>query len=168
MTTSRNVLGVIAGRVLLALSGNLGPRRNLLPWLLALCGVIFAADLANLIDSAVGIGYLFAVVLALSSNSHWHISVVTVVSAALMMLSPVFSPYDDGWWAYLQNHSASIFAIFATGLFGLAHLRTSALALAEAVRSRNETSELRGALERAEAAEDDNRRMVERIRMANE
>jgi two-component system sensor histidine kinase/response regulator len=157
--------------VLKGLGGNFGNRHNLLPWLLALCAGIFAADIANLLDSAIGIGYLFAVVLGLSSNRHWHISVITVVSAVLMMLSPIFSPYDNGWWTYLESHSASIFAIFATGLFGSAHLRKSraeALALAEAVRSRNETSELRGALERAEAAETQNRRMVDRMRMANE
>ncbi|MGH8186705.1 MAG: hypothetical protein ACREUC_09095, partial [Steroidobacteraceae bacterium] len=157
--------------VLKGLGGNFGNRRNLLPWLLALCAGIFAADVANLLDSAIGICYLFAVVLGLSSNRHWHISVITVVSAVLMMLSPIFSPYDNGWWTHLESHSASIFAIFATGLFGSAHLRKSraeALALAEAVRSRNETSELRGALERAEAAETENRRMVDRMRMANE
>ena len=46
--------------------------------------------------------------------------------------------------------------------------QAEALALAEAVRSRNETAELREALERAEAAEAENRRMVERMRMAND
>ncbi len=64
-----------------------------------------------------------------------------------------------------------MFAIFVTGFFGSANMRKSqaeALALAEAMRSRNETAELRAALERAEAAEAENRRMLERMRMANE
>ncbi len=42
------------------------------------------------------------------------------------------------------------------------------VALAEALRSRNETADLRAALERAESAETNNRHMVERMRMANE
>jgi hypothetical protein len=65
----------------------------------------------------------------------------------------------------------AVFAIFATGFFGSANMRKSqaeALALAEAVRSRAETADLREALERAEAAEAQNRRMVDRTRMANE
>jgi two-component system, sensor histidine kinase and response regulator len=40
--------------------------------------------------------------------------------------------------------------------------------ISEAMRSHDETAELRTALERAEAAEANNRRMVERMRMANE
>ena len=88
-----------------------------------------------------------------------------------MLLAPILSPYDANWWSYLESHSVTVFAIFATGFFGSANLRKSqaeALALAEAVRSRAETADLREALERAEAAEAENRRMVERIRMAND
>src|SRR5690606_16825485 len=35
-------------------------RRNLLPWLLALCTMVFLLDLSNLLDSAIGIGYVLA------------------------------------------------------------------------------------------------------------
>jgi two-component system, sensor histidine kinase and response regulator len=146
-------------------------RRNLLPWLLVLCGVVFTADMSNVLDSAVGIGYLLAVVLGLSSSRHWHVTVVASASVILMLISPILSPYDAGWWTYLESHAVAIFAVIVTGLFGSANLRKSqaeALALAEAMRSRNETSELRAALERAEAAEAENRRMVERMRMAND
>jgi two-component system, sensor histidine kinase and response regulator len=153
------------------LRGDLHSRRNLLPWLLAMCAAIFAVDIANMLDSAVGIGYLLAVVLALSSSKHWHITLIATISALLMLIAPMLSPYDGNWWSYLESHSVAVFAIFATGFFGSANLRKSqaeALALAEAVRSRAETAGLREALERAEAAETENRRMVERIRMANE
>jgi two-component system, sensor histidine kinase and response regulator len=146
-------------------------RRNLLPWLLSLCAVVFVADLADLLDSAIGIGYVLAVILSLSSNRHWHITVIAAVGAMLLFIAPIISPYDAGWWAYLENHAVTVFAILVTGFFGSANMRKShaeALALAEAVRSRNETSDLRAALERAEKAEADNRRMVERIRMAND
>ena len=153
------------------LRGDLHSRRNLLPWLLVMCAAIFALDIANILDSAVGIGYLLAVVLALSSSRHWHITLIATISALLMLIAPILSPYDGNWWSYLESHSVAVFAIFATGFFGSANMRKSqaeALALAEAVRSRAETAGLREALERAEAAEADNRRMVERIRMANE
>jgi len=153
------------------LRGDLHTRRNLLPWLLIMCGAIFALDITNMLDSAVGIGYLLAVVLALSSSRHWHITLIATISALLMLIAPMLSPYDGNWWSYLENHSVAVFAIFATGFFGSANMRKSqaeALALAEAVRSRAETADLREALERAETAEAANRRMVERIRMAND
>ncbi len=146
-------------------------RRNLMPWLLATCAVVFAADLANVLDSAIGIGYVLAVMLALSSNRHWHVSVIGFVSAVCLLISPIISPYHGGWWAYLESHAVAVFAIFVTAFFGSANLRKSqaeTMALAEAMRSRNETAELRTALERAEAAESDNRRMIGRMRMANE
>jgi PAS domain S-box-containing protein len=146
-------------------------RRNLLPWLLALCAVVFLLDLSNLLDSAIGIGYVLAVMLSLSSNKHWHATAVASVGALLLFAAPIASPYHAGWWDYLENHALTLFAIFVTGFFGSANMRKSraeALALAEAVKSRNETSELRAALERAEAAEAENRRMLERMRLANE
>ncbi|HEY7639888.1 MAG TPA: response regulator [Steroidobacteraceae bacterium] len=157
--------------IIQGLRGDLHSRRNLLPWLLIMCGAILALDIANILDSAVGIGYLLAVVLALSSNRHWHITLIATISALLMLIAPMISPYDGSWWSYLESHSVAVFAIFATGFFGSANMRKSqaeALALAEAVRSRAETQGLREALERAEAAEAENRRMVERIRMAND
>ena len=80
-------------------------------------------------------------------------------------------PITRGWWAFLESHAVAIFAIFVTAFFGSANLRKShaeALALAEAMRSRNETAALRAALKRAEAAESDNYRMIDRMRMANE
>ena len=157
--------------IIKGLRGELQRRRNLLPWLLVMCGAIFAVDIANMLDSAVGIGYLLAVVLALSSSKHWHITLIATTSAILMLIAPTLSPYDANWWSYLESHSVTVFALLATGFFGSANLRKSqaeALALAEAVRSRAETADLREALERAEAAEAENRRMVERIRMANE
>ena len=153
------------------LRGDLHTRRNLLPWLLVMCGAIFAVDITNMLDSAVGIGYLLAVVLALSSSRHWHITLIATISALLMLIAPMLSPYDGSWWSYLESHSVAVFAIFATGFFGSANMRKSqaeALALAEAVRSRAETQDLREALERAEAAESENRRMVERMRMTND
>jgi PAS domain S-box-containing protein len=157
--------------IIQGLRGELHSRRNLLPWLLVMCGAIFAVDIANMLDSAVGIGYLLAVVLALSSTKHWHITLIAVISVMLMLIAPILSPYDANWWSYLESHSVTVFALLATGFFGSANLRKSqaeALALAEAVRSRAETAGLREALERAEAAEAENRRMVDRIRMANE
>ena len=147
------------------------PRRNRLPWLFAICAVVFAADLANVMDSAIGIGYVLAVMLALSSSRHWHVSVIAFVSALCLLISPIISPYHGGWWAYLESHAVAVFAVFVTAFFGSANLRKTqaeTLALAEAMRSRNETAELRAALERAEAAESNNRRMIDRMRMANE
>src|SRR5690606_14658595 len=58
------------------LEGTPRGRRNLMPWLLATCAVVFTADLANVLDSAIGIGYVLAVMLALSSSKHWHVSVI--------------------------------------------------------------------------------------------
>ncbi|MDY6948424.1 MAG: ATP-binding protein, partial [Pseudomonadota bacterium] len=157
--------------VIKGMEGAPAGRRNLMPWLLATCAVVFTADLANVLDSAIGIGYVLAVMLALSSNRHWHVSVIGFVSALCLLISPIISPFHGGWWAYLESHAVAVFAIFVTAFFGSANLRKSqaeTLALAEAMRSRNETAELRTALERAEAAESGNRRMVERMRMANE
>ena len=146
-------------------------RRNLLPYLVGVCALVFAADLTNVMDSAIGIGYLLAVILALSSNRHWHVSAVATLSAIGLLISPIVSPYHEGWWAFLESHAVAIFAIFVTAFFGSANLRKShaeTLALAEAMRSRNETEALRSALKRAEAAEGDNYRMIDRMRMANE
>jgi two-component system, sensor histidine kinase and response regulator len=146
-------------------------RRNLLGWLVLLCTCVFAADLANLLDSAVGIGYVLAVMLSLYSNRHWHVTVTAALGAVFLLASPILSPYDAGWWAYLENHAVTVFAILMTGFIGAANFRksqTEAFAIAEAARSRTETAELRSALERAEAAEAENRRMVERMRAANE
>ncbi len=146
-------------------------RRNLFPWLMTLCVMVFMLDLSNLLDSAIGIGYVLAVMLSLSSNRHWHATAVATMGALLLFAAPIASPYHAGWWDYLENHALTLFAIFVTGFFGSANMRKSqaeALALAEAVRSRNETSALREALQRAEAAEAENRRMLDRMRMANE
>jgi PAS domain S-box-containing protein len=138
---------------------------------MSLCAAVFAADLANVLDSAVGIGYVLAVLLSLSSNRHWHVTMTASLGAVMLLAAPILSPYHNGWWAYLETHSVSVFAILMTGFFGSANLRKSqaeALATAEAARSRDETAELRSALERAEAAEQENRRMVARMRAANE
>ena len=146
-------------------------RRNLLPWLFGICALVFAADLVNVQDSIIGIGYVLAVILALSSNRHWHVGVIGFVAAVCLLVSPILSSYHGGWWAYLESHAVAVFAIFVTAFFGSANMRktqTETVALAEAMRSRNETAELRAALERAEAAETNKRRMVERMRMANE
>jgi PAS domain S-box-containing protein len=153
------------------LDGTTGDRRNLLPWLFGICAMVFAADLVNVQDSIIGIGYVLAVILALSSNRHWHVSVIGFVSAMCLLISPIVSSYHGGWWAYLESHAVAVFAIFVTAFFGAANMRKTQAeteALAEALRSRNETADLRAALERAEAAESNNRRMVERMRMANE
>ena len=146
-------------------------RRNLLPWLLGLCAMVFVLDLSNMLDSAIGIGYVLAIMLSLSSNRHWHPTAVATLCALLLFAAPIASPYHPDWWRYLENHALTLFAIFVTGFFGSANMRKSqaeALALAEAVQSRKETTELRAALERAEAAEAENRRMLERMRMASE
>ena len=140
-------------------------RRNLLPWMLLLCALVFAFDLTNTMDSVVGIGYVLAVTLCLSSNRAWHITLVAAVGAVLLLLAPIVSEYDANWWTYLEHHSVTVFAIIVTGVFGSAHMRTSraeALALAEATRSRHETEELRTALQRVETAEAEHRRIAER------
>ena len=157
--------------VLKGLDGVTSDRRNLLPWLISICALVFVADLINVLDSAIGIGYLLAVILALSSNRHWHVTLIAGISVALMLASPILSPYQVGWWSYLESHAVAVFAIFVTAFFGAANMRKAQAetrALTEAMRSKNETAELRAALERAEAAEANNRRMVERMRMANE
>ena len=146
-------------------------RRNLLPYLVGICALVFLADLTNIMDSAIGIGYVLAVILALSSNRYWHVTAVATLSAMGLLISPIVSPYHQSWWAFLENHAVAIFAIFVTAFFGSANLRKSQaenMALAEAMRSRNETEALRAALKRAEVAESDNYRMIDRMRMANE
>ena len=148
-----------------------GSRRNLLPWLLVLCAFVFALDITNLLDSAVGIGYILAVLLSLYSSRGWHVTATASIGAVLLVMGPLISPYDAAWWTALESHAVSVFAILMTGFFGSANMRKTqaeAIAIAEAARSRNETAELRSALERAEAAEAANRRMVERVRTANE
>jgi two-component system, sensor histidine kinase and response regulator len=146
-------------------------RANLLPWLLLLCAAVFMLDSLNIADWAVGIGYILAVTLALSSKRPWHIMAIAALATLLLVMSPIVTPYDTTWWQYLENHSAIIFAILITGLFGSANMRKTeaeAVALTEATRARTETSELRAALERAEAAESERSEMVERLSMANE
>lgn len=146
-------------------------RRNLLPYLVGICALVFIGDLTNVMDSAIGVGYVLAVILALSSNRYWHVTAIATLSAVGLLISPIVSPYSQGWWGFLENHAVAIFAIFVTAFFGSANLRKShaeTLALAEAMRSRNETAALRAALKRAEVAEGDNYRMIDRMRMANE
>ncbi len=146
-------------------------RSNLLPWMLLLCAGVFAIDLMDHADWAVGVGYVLAVTLTLSSNRPWHIVVIAGVATLLLVLSPIMAPYSITWWQYLENHAATIFAILITGLFGSANMRKSeaeALALAEATRARTETAELRAALERVAAAESERSQMVERLSMANQ
>ena len=146
-------------------------RRNLLPWLVMLCICVFLIDLKDWMDSVVGIGYIIAVALSLSSNRYWHSTVVAVTGALLLFVAPLLAPANVEWWLYLQNHAVTIFAIIVTGLFGSAHMRKTraeAIALAEATRSRHETNELREALARAEAAEAERRDVSDRMRLANE
>ncbi|MFL6551350.1 MAG: response regulator, partial [Povalibacter sp.] len=146
-------------------------RHNRLPWMVALCIAIFLLDLTNAMDAAVGMGYVLAVTLCLRSNRPWHIIVVAMLGAVLLFLAPIFSAYDTHWWAYLERHSASVFAILVTGMYGNAHMRKSraeAIALAEATRSRHETEELRAALQRAETAEAGRRDTADRLALANQ
>jgi signal transduction histidine kinase/DNA-binding response OmpR family regulator len=148
-----------------------GARRNLLPWMLAFCTAVFGLDLTDYADWAIGIGYVFGVTLTLSSNRAWHITAIAAASVSLLVISPILTPYNVAWWQHLESHSVVIFAILITGLFGSANMRKTegeAIALAEATRARMETSELRNALQRAEAAESERSQMVERLSMANE
>ena len=150
---------------------NPNQQRNLLPWMLTLCALVFAVDLSNVMDSVVGIGYVLAVILCLSSRRSWHITLIAGICGVLMFIAPIVSAYDGGWWTYLENHAVTIFAIIVTGLFGSAHMRKSraaAIAMAEATQSRRETQALRCALERAENAEAERRDTAERMEMANE
>jgi two-component system, sensor histidine kinase and response regulator len=145
-------------------------RSNLLFYMLPLCGAVFALDLSNVWDVGVGIGYVLAVVVALASKRHWHVMLVAAVGAALLMITPILSPYDASWWLYLENHGVTLFAIIVTGLFGSANLRKSAAeasARAAAAHSALETAELRHALERAEGAEASRRAVLDRLSMAN-
>ncbi len=145
-------------------------RRNLLPWLVALCGLVFLIDVRNWMDSAVGIGYLLAVMLGLSSNRSWHSTVIASIGVVMLFIAPVLSPIDSTWWTYLQNHAVTTFALIVTGLFGSAHLRKTraeTIAQAEAAQSRHENLALREALERAEAAESERREVIERMSLAN-
>ncbi len=145
-------------------------RPNLLVWMLLLCGAMFALDMSNLWDVGVGIGYILAVTLALASNRHWHILAIASVGAGLLVIAPIVSPYDATWWRYLENHAVTLFAIVVTSVFGSANMRKTraeARALALAAQSKLETTELRDALERAEAAEFAHRAVLERVSMAN-
>jgi two-component system sensor histidine kinase/response regulator len=145
-------------------------RPNLLLSMSALCATVFVLDLSNAWDVGVGIGYVLAVTLTLASNRPWHIMAVAALGAALLLLAPILSTYDATWWKYLEDHAVTLFAIVVTSVFGSASMRKSnveAIALAEAAQSRMETSELRQALERAEAAEAARRAMLQRVSIAN-
>ena len=145
--------------------------RNLLPWMVTLCLLVFAFDLSDAMDGIVAIGYVLAVTLCLSSNRSWHITVVALLGAALLFIAPVISTYDTQWWTYLERQAVSVFAILVTGLYGSAHIRKSraeAIALAEASRSRHETAELRTALQRAEVAEAARLETAGRMALANQ
>jgi PAS domain S-box-containing protein len=146
-------------------------RRNLLPGLLGLCAIVFFVDLRNWMDSAIGIGYVLAVTLSLSSNRFWHSTAIAAVGTVLLFIAPLVAPANVVWWIYLQNHAVTVFAVIVTGLFGSANMRKThaeAMALAEATRSRDETSEMRAALARAEAAESERRVVSEQMHMANQ
>src|SRR5262245_37350117 len=119
MRSSRNLLAIMAGQA--PIEG----RRNLLPWLLVSCLGVFAMDLSNVLDSAVGIGYVLAVIVSLSSNRQWHVTVVAATGAVLLFLAPIASPHDGTWWTYLGNHAVTIFAIFVTCFLGSANARKS-------------------------------------------
>jgi two-component system, sensor histidine kinase and response regulator len=145
-------------------------RRNLLPWMLSLCALVFVLDLSNVWDVGVGIGYVLAVTLTLASNRTWHIMAVAAFGAMLLLCAPILSPYDASWWKYLENHAVTLFAIIVTSVYGSANMRKSraeAQALAEVAQSKMETTELRLALERAEAAEAARRAVLERVSIAN-
>jgi PAS domain S-box-containing protein len=146
-------------------------RRNLLPWMLTLCLLVFVFDLMNTLDAVVGIGYVLAVTLSLSSNRAWHVNVIAGLGCVLLFAAPIVSVYDGSSWAYFEHHSVTVFAILVTALYGSAHMRKSraeAIALAEAARSRHETEELKVALQRAETAENERRNTAERMTMANQ
>ncbi|HEY6645007.1 response regulator [Povalibacter sp.] len=153
------------------LANDASRRYNLLAWMFTLCLLVFAFDLTNMLDAVVGMGYLLAVTLCLSSNRTWHIMAVAALSSLLLLIAPIVSMYDTHWWTYLEHHSVTLFAILVTSLYGSAHMRKSraeAVALAEAARSRDETEELRLALQRAETAENDRRIAADRLAMANQ
>jgi PAS domain S-box-containing protein len=150
--------------------GEINGRPNLLLWMLSLCALVFALDLSNLWDVGVGIGYVLAVTLTLGSNRTWHVMAVAALGSVLLMASPILSPYDLTWWKYLENHAVTLFAIVVTSVFGSANMRKShaeARAVAEAAQSKMETTELRSALQRAEAAEAARGAMLQRVSMAN-
>ncbi|HLS82668.1 MAG TPA: response regulator [Steroidobacter sp.] len=172
---SRSLLSAVAGRppvgaVLALLHDAQRQRHNLLPWLLGLCAAVFVAHACGVLGAWAGVGYVLAVMLSLWSNRRWHVTALSCASAVLLVLAPALAS-PAAAWTYVQLHPTAVFAILVSGLFGQAILRKShneALALAEAARSRDETSGLREALERAERAEAHVRRMIERMRMANE
>src|SRR5947208_2349143 len=73
-------------------------RRDLLPWLLGLCVIVFALDLNGLFDSATDIGYVLAVMLSLSSRRHWHPTAIATFGATLLLVARLLVPHSEAWW----------------------------------------------------------------------
>ncbi|MET0986119.1 MAG: response regulator [Steroidobacteraceae bacterium] len=161
-----------AQQVVRALSADIvTSSRNLLPWALLLCGLVFAADLTDQVDGMVGIGYMLTVILALMSSRPWHAGVLAFVATSCTFLAPIAAPVDTTWWNYLENHALMVFAIIATAVFGSAYARRSqaeALAQAQVLQARGHSEALRDALTRAEAAEAERSRTLDLIMGANQ
>jgi PAS domain S-box-containing protein len=145
--------------------------RNLLPWVLLLCALVFAVDLSNRVDGVVGIGYLLTVMLALMSSRPWHVGVVAAVATSCTFVAAIAAPVNATWWTYLQQHGLLVFAIIATAMFGGAYARRSraaSLAQAQVLQAQSQSDALRDALKRAEAAEVERSRTLDLIMRANQ
>jgi PAS domain S-box-containing protein len=153
--------------------GQSAPKRswNLLPWMLALNIGLFVAEASGQFQNLSGIGYILAVVLSLSSNRPWHVLAVAGQGALLTMLAPLLSPYSAHWWNHLESQPVTIFALIAIGLFGSNHLRKAASesrALANMIQAQQENAATRDALARAERAEAEHVKMLERMSLSIE
>jgi signal transduction histidine kinase/ActR/RegA family two-component response regulator len=145
-------------------------RRNLMPFLLIALGLVFAVDLSNRIDTVATMAYIVLVAASLLSSRISHVVTMGMLCMTALFLSPVLAPLSEGWWPYLRIHAPVSVAIIAISTFGAANMRRAkreALAMMAANQAQQESTELRSALQRAEAAEAARQYTMDQIELAN-
>jgi len=155
--------------VVAALTDSTRPQRsNKLIWIVALCAGLFTLGI-KFPTASLGVAYLVAVLLSLTSSRVWHTHFATIVSTALIFTKLLLTASAGMPWSELLNSLLSVLAIWTTALISLASMereRTEAKVRSQAETVAKESEALRATLTRAETAEAELRPALVRMNVA--
>ena len=118
---------------------------------------IFCVDVYAQLGTAVGVAYIFIVLLSLWSRNPWNTWVAASLGTVLTVARLFFGEQgSELMWIAFSNRSLSIFAVWTVALLGLWQKRTTraqSAARGEAAEAKAMNLALQSALERTEAAE---------------
>jgi PAS domain S-box-containing protein len=127
---------------------------NRLPFMFAISGAIFVLDL-QFPEATLGVAYVSAVLMAISSSRVWHTHLAAVVATSLVFAKLFFTTVPGQPWLAIANSLLAIVAIWTTALLSLSNLaraNAEAAARTQALAREQESDEVHTTLDRLNLA----------------